>query len=266
MYTQCPQCLSVFAIDALTIALAHGCVGCGECGATFDATATLCDELPEASFDTLPLNDPSASPPLLLAPVQRLPPTQQGLFEHHQPPDEPEDERDVAANPFSRRGRRAQHAPAWRNRWFGGCVALALILVLQFGWAERAALARNPSTRPWLHQLCAALHVPSPMVKDLPALTLLSRDIRRHPSVADALIISATVRNDAHFRQPYPVVSITLSDLDDKRIAMRRFVPAQYLHDPATLAAGLAAGASAALVFEVKDPGQNAVAFEFAFE
>jgi hypothetical protein len=57
-----------------------------------------------------------------------------------------------------------------------------------------------------------------------------------------------------------------LSDLDDNRIAMRRFRPAEYLHDEAARQAGLAPGASAALVFEVHDPGQNAVAFEFSFE
>jgi len=32
------------------------------------------------------------------------------------------------------------------------------------------------------------------------------------------------------------------------------------------IAAGIAAGASTALVFEVADPGRNAVAFEFKFE
>ena len=66
--------------------------------------------------------------------------------------------------------------------------------------------------------------------------------------------------------QAFPTVEITLSDLDEKRIAMRRFQPREYLGDTRALGAGLAAGASTSLVFEVADPGRNAVAFEFKFE
>jgi glyoxylate carboligase len=84
--------------------------------------------------------------------------------------------------------------------------------------------------------------------------------------VPGALIISATVRNDADFAQAFPVVEITLSDLDETRIAMRRFQPRDYVNDARTIAGGLAPGASTALVFEVADPGRNAVAFEFKFD
>ena len=60
-------------------------------------------------------------------------------------------------------------------------------------------------------------------------------------------------------------LEITLSDLDETRIAMRRFQPRDYVNDARTIAGGLAPGASTALVFEVADPGRNAVAFEFKF-
>ena len=39
----------------------------------------------------------------------------------------------------------------------------------------------------------------------------------------------------------------------------------EYLGDTRAIATGLAPGATAALVFEVADPGKNAVAFEFKF-
>jgi hypothetical protein len=77
--------------------------------------------------------------------------------------------------------------------------------------------------------------------------------------------VSATLRNDADFAQAFPDVEVTLSDLDENRIAMRRFRPQDYISDTRSLAAGLAPGATAALVFEVADPGKNAVAFEFKF-
>ncbi len=47
---------------------------------------------------------------------------------------------------------------------------------------------------------------------------------------------------------------------------MRRFLPRDYVNDPRLIAGGLAPGATTALVFEVADPGKNAVAFEFKFD
>ena len=143
---------------------------------------------------------------------------------------------------------------------------LALCLGVQLVWAKRKPLTANPATRSWLTQACHLFGCTLPPVRDLAKLQLLSRDVRPHPNVPNALLISATIRNNAAFTQPFPVVSITLSDLDENRLAMRRFRPAEYIVDPKVRAAGLAPGATAALMFEVKDPGRNAVAFQFGFQ
>ena len=84
--------------------------------------------------------------------------------------------------------------------------------------------------------------------------------------VRGALMISATLRNDAPFAQPYPVVSLVLADAQGHRVAMRRLRPSEYLDDSESLRAGMAPGAVTALVLEVEDPGNKAVAFEFGFE
>jgi hypothetical protein len=62
------------------------------------------------------------------------------------------------------------------------------------------------------------------------------------------------------------VLTVTLSDAQGQRIAMRRLQPREYLDDITVLQRGLAPGASAALLLEVEDPGDKAVAFEFGFE
>jgi hypothetical protein len=156
--------------------------------------------------------------------------------------------------------------PVARNwPWALGALGLALSLLAQIGYAERAALFDDAHLRPLLDRTCAAIGCHLPLRHDPAKLELLSRDIRPHPSVPNALIVSATLRNDADFAQAFPEVEITLSDLDENRIAMRRFRPQEYIADSRSLAAGLAPGATAALVFEVADPGKNAVAFEFKF-
>lgn len=257
MYAQCPECLTIYSLDAATVAQAHGMVACGHCGATFDTLATLTEQLPPEPFDSLPLHAASPAPPMLVMAVFRPAPAQPTLF------DGSAGGKPAAPPSFARRQRPRRRGHPWR--WAMGCLAMALVLGAQLAWAERTTLTADDAVRPWLARACSVLGCSLPKVRDLGRLQLLSRDIRPHPSVPGALIISATIRNDAPFTQPYPVVSITLSDLDDNRIAMRRFRPAEYIHNADTRSAGLAPGATAALEFEVRDPGKNAVAFQFGF-
>ena len=146
-----------------------------------------------------------------------------------------------------------------------GAFVLLLSLGAQIGYAERSAILDDATARPLLERVCESVGCRLPLRHDPSALELLSREIRPHPSVPNALIISATLRNAAKFPQAFPAVEITLSDLDENRIAMRRFSAQEYLGDTRAIASGLAPGATAALVFEVADPGKNAVAFEFKF-
>ena len=258
MYAQCPECLTVYALDAATLAQGHGSVRCGHCTMVFDALASLSATLPPEPFSALPIHAPAAEVPHLEQPVFRPPP------DHVADPDaQAAPVAGVAPPSFARRQARA---PSRNGRWIAVCSALALILAVQLAWANRAALQTDPATRPLLARMCGMLSCTLPLRQDLSKLTLLSRDIRPHPSVAGALIISATLRNDADFSQPYPLIRIALSDLDGNPVAMRRFRPIEYIADPKTRVAGLAPGATVAVAFEVEDPGRNAVAFEFGFE
>ena len=261
MYAQCPECLTVYAVDADVLGRVHGLVRCGHCSAVFDSLRMLQAHLPPEPFERLPAHPTEAHPPLLAIPAYR-PNPRQVTFEFD--PDER----------MHHRAQRGTHAPKFARRarargrswpWVVGAMLLSLSLAGQLAYAERAQLLENRTVRPWLERACESLHCELPPRHDVSQLTLVSRDIRPHPSVKGALIISATVRNDGDFAQGYPVVEITLSDLDENRIAMRRFRPREYVSDTRALAAGLAPGATAALVVEVQDPGKNAVAFEFKF-
>lgn len=282
MYAQCPDCRSVFQVSATDLAAAAARVRCGHCGAGFDALRSLSEALPEGDIEALPLHDGTLPPPSLDAPVYRARASaEQSLFA----PDQlrrasagqnalPEASSGneiayaipelVPAPDFVRR-----HSPRRTTRnwpWALACLILLLGLGGEIVWAERARLAGDPAIRPLFQQVCAVLRCQLPMQRDVSTLALVSRDIRPHPSVANALIISATLRNQAADTQPFPVIRITLSDLDDQRIAMRRFRPGEYVSDARARSRGLTPGMDAAVVFEVVDPGRDAVAFEFGFE
>lgn len=262
MYTQCPECATVYAADAATVARDHGMVRCSHCDALFDALLTLADQLPPEPFERLDVHSPEPDPPRLGVPVYR--PNAQAVTFTFDPDDKPRtrDTRRHATPAFARHARRGDGR---RWPWVAGTVLLSLTLAGQLAYAERDQLLDSDLVRPWLDSGCAALDCELPLRHASQHLELLSRDIRPHPSVSGALIVSATVRNAASFAQAFPVVEITLSDLDENRVAMRRFQPRDYLGDTRAIERGLAAGASTALVFEVRDPGKNAVAFEFKF-
>ena len=259
MFAQCPECLTVFKLATADIAAAHGSVRCGHCAAVFDALRTLAEQLPPEPIERLDAHAAQSAPPQLDMPVFR--PLQTQLFA--EPAERPRIER-TAQPAFAAARRRARNGRTWP--WLAACALLATTLAAQIAWSERARWIDEPVARAWLDPLCATLACRLPLRRDPTQLALLSRDIRPHPSVTGALIISATVRNDAGFAQAFPIVDIELSDLDENRIAMRRFKPRDYVSDTRSIEKGLAAGASTSLVFEVADPGRNAVAFEFRFE
>jgi predicted Zn finger-like uncharacterized protein len=262
MYTQCPECLTIYKLGAAELAESHASVRCGHCAAVFDALRTLTEQLPPEPVHELEPRSGSAPPPQLSVPALRpAPGQQQALFD---PDERPQRTAHRPPTPMFARARRTR--PATRNwPWVVGAGLLLLTLGAQISYAERTVLLDDARVRPWLDRICTTLSCRLPLRHDPATLQLLSRDIRPHPSVPHALIISATLRNEADFAQAFPAVEITLSDLDENRIAMRRFLPQEYLGDTRGIANGLAPGATAALVFEVADPGKNAVAFEFKF-
>jgi predicted Zn finger-like uncharacterized protein len=279
MYTQCPECLSVFSLDAHTLAQAHGHVICGHCSASFDSIATLTDQLPPEPFRELPVNEPALEPPGIDLVVYRPRPDSPVVIQAEVTTEKstaPEDFSQLVFTPHFARKHRTPKQPRRHSRqrlsgerrwpWLVVCFVLALLLGTQLGWAERDTLIRNTITGVWLRSLCATLGCELPLIAAPQQLRLLDSNVQTHPSVSGALMISASVRNDAAFAQPYPIVTITLSNAQGQRMAMRRLQPREYLDDNAVLQRGLAPGASTVLLFEVQDPGDKAVAFEFGFE
>ncbi len=263
MYTKCSACEAVLPINAKNICAASGKVRCGRCGAVFVATDALTDAL----------NASGKFPPVFRS---ERPPT---LRDDSCP--DPEDDlflgNEEAAIDFSILGDVeaptdpnipppiAQYQPRRRWPWALGTFGMAIALVAQWAWYEREYLLAHPTFGPWAEKACQQLQCTDQESMDLSVIRLVDRNIRPHPSVAGALMISATMQNTAKQPTPFPLVDITLSNLDGDITAARRFAPAEYLEDETQLLAGMEPETLVPLVFEVVDPGDQSVAFEFTF-
>lgn len=236
MYTQCPFCHSAYAPTPSQLAQARGRLHCVVCAREFDALERLSDT-PIAGQRARPAHVPDSGSP-----------AEQGdLFASEAP-----------------QFVRPRVRPPTRWHWWAGSATLLLALLVQIGLAERQRLAERPGWRPTVERFAAALGLPLPALRDTARLRLLARDVRPHPSVPDALLVSASFRNEAAVPQAWPMLELALSDIDGRPIALRRFRVEEYLGVPPqqdTLDPGQAVSAT----LELQDPGRDAIAFAFEF-
>lgn len=146
--------------------------------------------------------------------------------------------------------------------WSVGSLALISLIILQFGYFERNKLARDPTLRPALEAMCVQFGCTLPLREDMSKLEIRDRDVRTHPSVPNALMISALIVNNADFVQPYPELEITFSSMSDKIVGTRRFHTSEFLKG-VNLRQGFAPKQKVTAVLEILDPGPNAVNYNF---
>lgn len=286
MFTQCPGCYSIYRVDADILSRARGQVCCGLCELRFDAIHGLRDNLPpplgenaELQFETdkdskEPLMDEWYREPID-ASVDESEGTDQLPEDSEEPQEEPAEDNnfltfDEEAVPEHEDTIPAavpsvESIPRHRLLWGLGCGLLLVVALVQFlVWAP-PVLATYPGLRPLAESLCGLTGCELKPRQELDSIELISRDVRSHPSVDDALIVSATMVNEADFTQPYPLLELRLTNVEGHVVAMRRFSPAEYLPGGVNREAGMPSGSRVLVALELADPGSPAVGFEIAF-
>jgi len=155
-----------------------------------------------------------------------------------------------------------------RSRVLWGLAIFLLLLAGagQVAWFNRdALLSRYPQLLPWARQVCEYFQCELIRFRDVSAIKLLNRDVRDHPRYDDALLVNATIVNQAGLIQPFPVVQLALFDTDGKPIGERKFQPAEYLDKSMDMGGGMLPGKPVHIVLEVTGPTRGAVSFEFRF-
>lgn len=233
-------------------------------GAATPADATpVAPSVEPAAETTLEL--PLAEPPADDEPAAQGYADQDG---EHPAADAPFAATQATTAPSFLRATTAAKAPAPATpRWQWGLVAgLVLLLGVQVVIADRARLAADAGTRPWVAGLCTVLRCSLPAWHEPAAFSMLSRDVRPVPGQAGALQVQASFRNDARWAQAWPALRLSLSDADGRVIGRRTLQPAQYLGASADPQARLEPGQSAQVSFRLREPAAATVAYSFEFQ
>lgn len=161
---------------------------------------------------------------------------------------------------FARTGTLPRSGFDWKTAT--AATALALLLLLQLLLAGRAQLADDARWRPLVSTLCSAFGCALPPWREPAAFTVLARDVRPHPSLPGVLRVTATLRNDARWPQPWPRLRLTLSDVDGNPVAARDFAAREYL-GARSPPPQIASGQVAAFAMDIVEPAPRSVAFDF---
>lgn len=239
--TQCPQCSTRFKVTQAQRESHQGMVRCGRCQAVFNAAAHLYDDTPSPQL-ALPIEAPEEPAPH--PPAGQSSTTDSAAAEHYiatAAADAELDEQDFsyledvyeAPQPVK---------PARRWPWVTASALLLLLLGVQAAYFYRVDIAaRLPALKPAMLQVCGVLKCSIPLPQQIDLLILESSSMEADPSQANAITLSALLRNNAPYALAYPNIELTLTNYDDKPLARRTFRPQEYLAAGENADAGLPA-------------------------
>lgn len=247
MYTRCPACEAAYELHPRELAEAAGVVRCSNCGKTFNSLAALFAEKPEEYMK--PMRG-RGMPPLL----------GHRIYQQHEIPGLDEapprlgvasDEADAAANTPE------QRVPAEKTSdpraWVAAAAALLILLIVQsVGWFDTLGQWFNFATS-------------DNRVTPAESMALVSRDLHAHPSRDDAVIISATLRNQGTLPVDLPVLELRLFDSSNQMLGVRRFQPEEYLPASRPRDQKMAPGLDLPVILDVVVTGSQPAGFEFRF-
>ena len=164
---------------------------------------------------------------------------------------------------FARRRENVSREGGRRWPWALALLLLALLLALQLVLAQRVELARDARWRPVVLRVCTVLGCEVPAWHEPRAYRMLSHTVRPAPGRGGVLHASTTVRNDAHWPQPPPVVVLSLSDVDGRLLGARALAPAEYGR---RIDALVPPGESIDIAFDVREPVGRVEAYDFQLQ
>jgi len=149
--------------------------------------------------------------------------------------------------------------------WGVAVLLLSGTLILEYVWFNRDQFSDIPEVQTGLEKICAYIECKDLTIRAPGKIELISRNVYSHPNEKGALVINVTMKNNADFAQPYPIMQVDFSNIRGSIVAARRFHPVDYLQIDKEQLRLLQPSKSVSLSMEIKDPGKDAMTYEFNF-
>lgn len=252
MQSQCPHCHTIFKLLDSQIEQAEGQVRCGHCLAIFTAEILPEDSHQDQSQAVIIQQDNFT--------IEDIPTVTTSSEEPVELPDVvPPELRAEISNPTK------HYSSVSSIFWTLAIISLVAAGVLQYAFYDRIQLVKHNELRPWLEKLCAYAHCELPEPRDPSRIELTHKNVFTHPNQSTALMISATIVNQAEFKQDFPLLDIVFSNIRGEDIAGRRFKPEEYLNIPADQIGKMEPGEPVSFNIEIIDSGTELMSYEFTF-
>ena len=255
MHAECPHCHTLFRITEAQLDMADGMVRCGFCKQVFDARAVN-DSIEnenqlEAIEDHQQQDTQQPEAPAQIA-------TEHESLVSAEPDGIAPDalRTDSSVRPYSTLATVA---------WSLAILALITTLAAEYIWFNQPELLQAARLKPITKKLCELTDCEHLQMRDPSQIEMISRNVYTHPNEKDALMVSTTLVNHAPYAQPYPRVQIDFSNVRGALIASRRFIPEEYLQIDSEQLQLLQSGIPTTFGLEIKDPGNEAITYEFSF-
>jgi hypothetical protein len=135
---------------------------------------------------------------------------------------------------------------------------LGLAAQLVFHLRDRLA-ASYPELRPQLAQMCEALDCVLSLPKDTRHVLILGSDLQTESE--GNLSLEVTLANRAAHAMAWPVLELTLTDVEDQPLARRMFAPSEYLPSARMENAGIQGRSEIPFILQLQSKGLKAAGY-----
>ncbi|NEP59896.1 MAG: DUF3426 domain-containing protein [Symploca sp. SIO2G7] len=245
------------------LAQAGGIVRCGGCGRTLNALSEVYayppngDSQPIASDGMPPLVAPRVEPNPDAQHELAIPSAVEAVPDQDTAPQglQPDVADRLDAGPILDFSTPVHRQPRWQ-RVFWPVLAVVLCVTLTLQWTKLQPGLPDRASH------TAADREPQSLAD---VVQVISRDLHPHPSVEDAIIVSAVIENRAQQSLSWPQVELSLFDASQQMIGQRRLLPEDYLDAPRSQTLEFAANSQLPLVVALVTEGSIATGFSLAF-
>ncbi len=143
-------------------------------------------------------------------------------------------------------------------------VITALVLVMQIAIFQFDHFSRIAPYRSWYGTICHIVGCQLPEIIDYSKIRAYNLVIRSHPRADNALVVDTILLNTAPFKQPFPNLQLSFSDLNGNLQSAREFAPSEYLGGEMVGQTHMPSRQPIHLSLEIVDPGREAVNYSIA--